>query len=64
MTGATSYTIVFHDKRGPPVIQPPADPNVFKMCANKMLDEQGDHQDYVVKKPPKKVQPKPIESIQ
>jgi hypothetical protein len=44
MSSCASYTIVFHDKKGPPVIQQPNDSNVFKMCANKMLDEQGDHQ--------------------
>jgi hypothetical protein len=30
---------VFNDRKGQTVIQPP-DSNVFKMCANRMLDDQ------------------------
>lgn len=67
MTGCTSYTIVFNDKKGQAVIQMPQDPNVFKMAANRMLDEQAysneSQQQAYVRPPPKKRPSKPIPQI-
>jgi|JI9StandDraft_2_1071091.scaffolds.fasta_scaffold40017_2 hypothetical protein len=70
MTGCTSYTIVFNDRsKGPAIIQPSQDANVFKMAANRMLDEQPHQNDastYVrppaVKKKPSRPIPQIVES--
>jgi len=64
MTGCTSYTIIFNDRKGPAIIQQPQDPNVFKMAANRMLDEQPHEQQTYARPPPVKKRPsRPVPQI-